>query len=706
MAEEPHGRQFVRLKSGPVGCCRGVSTRYFGIASGGHGRKAALTSSGCESFTNTPIERTCLLRKIYYDYSVRTRELVLRLIGDRSPASSSEVAEELGVTRQTAHHHLSALVRSGDLIRRGEGRATRYFPSPLASLPELAAWLDQEADAQEFFGSVGDSLRQRYQADDPLAPVVWAFDYMLLEASDERSDDHGPFGPLWEMRGGPHPPPLDGVPDEAVALWERLAELVEHPFLKARLNDLMRERRWADSPYLKAKAAIDAYLELVPPVARGMDCVNALARAGGLARQVNDGQRQQIVVRAALHHAGADLLDDEPKPGIVLRLLDTAMKDSGEEVHIEVAVLLEQATEVFDDPWIRDEIIERQLAIASGGREQQRSLQRASVDIWLKHAADSSGLRRRLLLERALEHARTYGFRELAEQIRQEVQEVEFREDEIQSTSGKVELPSAYIENTIAQIIAGDSWSICLGRLLILGPLSGNLQRNIDSVHQQTQQFMFHRLARTEVLGPWNETIFVADTEEEKARLELSRHESLAIDMASYIVAEALDDIRTTHGHPTKMEIQDLFSTPIIDSDTAERMAASVEHFLQGRFDECVMVIIPRIERTIRALLRKLGAPTWSEPRSGAFGRQRSLWQLLDQLQSHLDENWRRYLITLLVNPLGSNLRNIHMHGLAPKGTRGQAAALIHASVFLASLELRSQAEGPIESAGPDHKTS
>ncbi len=56
-----------------------------------------------------------------------------------------------------------------------------------------------------------------------------------------------------------------------------------------------------------------------------------------------------------------------------------------------------------------------------------------------------------------------------------------------------------------------------------------------------------------------------------------------------------------------------------------------------------------------------------------------------------MDKDWLRYLKTLLVNPLGPNLRNVHMHGLAQQGTREQAAVLIHAVVFLASLRVSIQ---------------
>ena len=311
-------------------------------------------------------------------------------------------------------------------------------------------------------------------------------------------------------------------------------------------------------------------------------------------------------------------------------------------------------------------------------------------------------MRRRLFLTRALEYARTYGFRDLAEEIRLEVQELEMDEGDIQSISGEVELPSDYIENTIAQIISADTWTNCLNHLLILGPLSGNLKRNTEFVRQMAEQYVFQHLVHTEVLGPWNETIFVAGTAEEKAELELSRHEATAIEMASLIVAEALDGIRATHGMPTKAELQVLFTTPLIDDTTTERIAASIEHYMHGRFDESVMVLIPRIESTIRRLVRRIGSPTWSEPRPGVFGKQRSLYTLLVQLKDHLDEDWRRYLVALLVNPLGLNLRNVHMHGLAPRGTREQAAALIHAAVYLASLRLSAHGDEDAERADSD----
>ena len=55
------------------------------------------------------------------------RTSILDLLADRASISSGEVADLLGVTRQTAHRHLAGLVRTGDLARTGQGRAMCFL---------------------------------------------------------------------------------------------------------------------------------------------------------------------------------------------------------------------------------------------------------------------------------------------------------------------------------------------------------------------------------------------------------------------------------------------------------------------------------------------------------------------------------------------------------------------------------------------------
>jgi len=398
------------------------------------------------------------------------------------------------------------------------------------------------------------------------------------------------------------------------------------------------------------------------------------------------------VTDAALSQAGAELAQTQPAPGIVLRLLSVPIGNQSEDVQARLAALLHEAWGAFDDSGIQDKIIRMQLAANAVSDGQRDELRRRSVELWREQASSVSGMRRRFFLTEALDRARAYQLMDLDGEIRQEIQEAQIDQDEMQTVSSEIELPASYVENTLAHVSSAVGWSSCLKRLMVLGPLTGSLDQNRETVRQQAQQFPIKRLFSGEILGPGNVPIFKPRTEADHDELDLSSHEKFAIGVGSHIAAEALDRILASHGHPTKSELHAYFTTPFIDANTAERMAASVEHFTRGRFDECVMVLIPRIETAIRTLVRAIGKPIWWEPKPSkkqsrpVFGHQRSLGKLLDQLKGKMDEDFRRYLYALLVNPLGYNLRNLYMHGLADQGTREHAAALIHTAVFLAEL--------------------
>ena len=622
------------------------------------------------------------------------RTSILDLLADRASISSGEVADLLGVTRQTAHRHLAGLVRTGDLARTGQGRGTRYVLSPEVSLPPLARWLDELVATEAALRDVRDSVRERLSDREELHAIAWAFDYrlVLVEGKKQRSKEVGPFRPLWETPNGQYPRPFEEVEPDGMALWEKLGRLVTHASLRARLHDLLWEREWSSVPYTHALQAIDAYLELAPTTEDGLDSANALGRARLLARRINDHARLRVAVDAAFRRAEVELSSVDPKPGIVLRLLDVVLHHVDEDANRHLAErLLQQAKRTFQDPWIRDDIIRRQLSIP-GSPERKQDLRSQAVDLWLKEASALSGVKRTLFLEEALKRAQRYGLRESAEKIRIEIQENELDRDEMQSISVDMELPHDHIEQTLVWISSGDSWDGCLERLVAFGPLSGHLQHNLEAVRRKAGEFPLLRLMTHRVLGPWNETLFTPSNEEQWNELELSRYEKVGIDMASYVLAEALDRIHASHGPPKRRELQSFFTTCLIDREAAERMAAGVVHYTRRQFDESILVLIPRIEGVIRELVRQLGAPIWREPRPSkeriSFGRQISLGDLLRTLGGHLDENWHRYLTTLFVNPLGSNLRNLYMHGLLPQGTREHAAATIHAVGFLASLRL------------------
>lgn len=129
-------------------------------------------------------------------------------------------------------------------------------------LPALRACLE---DADDWY--TVERCFQAHVSDDDIEdgrPVVYAFGYMLVEASREaRRDRSGIFTPRIEWNGASFPERLPDIPAEMLPVWEAYAEaLDESPVARSRLRDLLWVRRYGEAPVQHAQVAADAYLEL------------------------------------------------------------------------------------------------------------------------------------------------------------------------------------------------------------------------------------------------------------------------------------------------------------------------------------------------------------------------------------------------------------------------------------------------------------
>lgn len=68
----------------------------------------------------------------------------MRLIQERCGARPFDLTQELGISPQAIHRHLSALLASGSLERRGRGPLTRYYVAGIADL-DAARWWQSSA---------------------------------------------------------------------------------------------------------------------------------------------------------------------------------------------------------------------------------------------------------------------------------------------------------------------------------------------------------------------------------------------------------------------------------------------------------------------------------------------------------------------------------------------------------------------------------
>jgi anti-sigma regulatory factor (Ser/Thr protein kinase) len=104
-----------------------------------------------------------------HEPSEATVQVIDRLLASQPTVAPREVARVAGVTRQAAHRHLAALVASGELVREGAGRSTRYRRRALLAhtydldgLREDEVWADDRRGLDELDPDIlaGGTVRQ------------------------------------------------------------------------------------------------------------------------------------------------------------------------------------------------------------------------------------------------------------------------------------------------------------------------------------------------------------------------------------------------------------------------------------------------------------------------------------------------------------------------------------------------------------------
>jgi hypothetical protein len=129
---------------------------------------------------------------------------------------------------------------------------------------------------------------------------------------------------------------------------------------------------------------------------------------------------------------------------------------------------------------------------------------------------------------------------------------------------------------------------------------------------------------------------------------------------------------------------------PIIDAETAGRIAFGIQLHSNGEFDQAALTLLPRIERILRELSRALDLVVVDEPRSGRVGGVRTLGVLLSGLNDPrgIDPSWRRFLVHLLIDPAGRNLRNELLHGIRAVASEEDSALIVYAAAYVARLRI------------------
>jgi len=571
---------------------------------------------------------------------------------------------------------------------------------------EVLGWIGDAVAAADSWESVRAALQARDpDGEDPrLRPFIFAFGYTLHErVSAAREQAGGPFGAMLAGDGWRFPPALSDISDEDVEAWREARGAVNRPVAQARLGDLLWERKMQPDPHLAAGAACDGLVSVADNGAwRSMDRVRCLSRALELARETRDNAREVTVVERMIAFAEQDLGSVGGGPGLPLGMLGPLVALPANERPDGLDALLQRVAETYGaDPYIIDSVADLRSRLLDD--QERHELRREQVRRWREEATIGNGMLRVHRLEQALEIARNYALTQEADELRRELGSISPEELGLEQISAELMIPSAEVERFLLSFHEAPSWRDALRALAAQGPPGGSPQELAEYVDQMIDEHPIQFLFTKALVGPDNASaVFRAATPEDHRRLALAEHRAQQTRMWGVFCAQALQRIGQRDDRPTRATLTEFLVGDFIDAEVAERLARSIELFWDEQHDESAHVLVPRLEWVLRGMARQVGIPVVREPRPDRdIGGVEMLGALLRDLEGAFgDPGWHAYLLNLLVDPLGLNLRNSIAHGL--HGTVGpiDASLLIQAALVLAGMSLRPIENPPEPPAG------
>jgi hypothetical protein len=393
-----------------------------------------------------------------------------------------------------------------------------------------------------------------------------AFGYMLrLRSESDPETDDGPFGCMWsglDDAGKPvqFPPPLSEVPAESIELWREAFEASEAPIVRARLGDLLFVRKHGDRPDRYARGAIDGIIEIAGrSEPHRVQRAQLLARALELSLLIADRDRLSRVVSAMTHFVEAEL-GDPSGPGAPLRVLRPLSALDAEKRPKSMLDLVERVSaEYGDDPYIADSISEIRSDMAEV--EQREPIQRAQIEKWIAAAKEGDTMLRVNRLERALELAGKYGFRDLVDSVRVELGRIRPEDLELDRISSDVSIGDDELREFLNHFRDAGDLGDALARLAAEPPPHGSqeeLEQRLDEIMREAP---IGFVIPWSLIGPDSVTaIFRGVDEESRRRMALAEQQSFGERMWGSYAAQALNDMEETFGRPSRETLTEMFS--------------------------------------------------------------------------------------------------------------------------------------------------
>lgn len=550
---------------------------------------------------------------------------------------------------------------------------------------------------------------------DPSSPQIR--ELVLIAAYDLRLSASGEspgctLVPQSGLGADAYPQSVSTVDSDVVTLWRNLADRVQHPGAKARLNDLLFLRRDGNA-YTRATAAIDAYLaDVAAKTDMELNHTAALVRAWDLARSVGD-QAREVIARDAMTREATDALQDDPKgAGIVLPLLGAlatmpkkpkgsraSSSSAGDDACIDM--LLDEAWRAYREGWLVSELARHMRSRAQTPAEIE-AINRREVQAYIDEAMTRPGLVRSSILETAVAIARAHGLTDLVERATALLQAIPKSDLGLVTMSTSVSIPTDYIERWLSPFTRYPDWRFGVEYFLSTDCPSGQLAALKKQAKHIAQVAVFVSAVTVKKLNADGLPRWTAATDEERQEDQLAQVASISATNQGRHLAMGLMRMAERYGTPKESDLMTVLSRAgSADPNIAASAARAFIHFWNQDYEACVHVAVPKIEASARALLRELDEGIYRTQAAATPGGYPGLYVLLQKLDERaLDESWAYFLRWLLASPAGPNLRNEIAHGFVTRISPAYAALILRALTLLSTVVLPQPVEWVGESEG------
>ena len=480
-----------------------------------------------------------------------------------------------------------------------------------------------------------------------------------------------------------------------VAYWKHRCCEAQHPVLVARYADLVWDLSRAvtgeDADVKYARTAIDAY---VGGVVEGnspgpSDAREKLSRALNLALSINDAPRLRTVSDTIVSNlangepeAAYDLLIDNRKvkvekshedgiiSGLEMSLAETS--DHGND-RFHPFGAKEAAVRLARYYRRNGQVAEAQRVVRACGNAFEHASKEADPMLALAWLQDIHDL------------YQEYGMRDDAKRIRLLIKEKGRKAQEDMPAVGvTVKVSNDEIEEYVEAMTEGGLRTALLRIASSFVPDVGQAQ---DRLQELATRSPLLALISVKVISGGQIAAGAGSVKTDAdARLVLQLAQRVQIE--NLFLTAVIDRLREHYCVTTENVLDFLYESPVYDADRRSLIAHGLEAYERGDYISAVHVLIPQIECALRRLLKMTGQPVNKPGRAPGTMEDKNLNDILREqaIQMALGEDIVRYLLTLLADKRGLNIRNRVAHGFMNKEefTRTLADRVFHTLLVLA----------------------